>query len=61
MQGEYIHLVSFPKITILEAFGVLKLLSGSAGCLPSPGSAPLLRPLRVGWLRSLTPVTKTEG
>lgn len=48
MQGEYIHLVSFPKITILEAFGVLKLLSGSAGCLPSPDSAPLLRPLGVG-------------
>lgn len=46
---------------ILEAFGVLKLLSRSPGCLPSPGSAPLLRPLGVGWLRSWPPVTKTEG
>lgn len=52
MEREYIHLVSFPKIRILEAFGVQKLLSGSAGCLPSSDSAPLLHPLGVGWLRS---------
>lgn len=43
------------------AFGVQKLLSGSADCLSGSGSAPLSRPLAVGWVRSWSPVTKTEG
>lgn len=61
MQRECLHLLSFPKITILPAFGVQKLLSGSADCLPSSGSAPLSRPLAAGWVRSWPPITKTEG